>query len=215
MDPVTPTHKELTVTTIENDTDVRQGIDLAALEQFGEFAGANPEAVQFRLEGVGEYEGRAAHTTTTTGPYTLGGERIDRLARRHTRHYGAHKEVEQALGFIDPTDREEASEAVLAALTACINTAVSASALVRGIELHELTTSVSIDWDPFVFLHLTDPAAQGTLTPQFSDLRIELTVAGDRLTEDDLDYLQQSVRRSAVYNLLTLAIPNAPTIRAA
>lgn len=46
----------------------------------------------------------------------------------------AHREVEEALGFEDPTDREEIIEAALAALTSCINTAVSASALVRGID---------------------------------------------------------------------------------
>lgn len=53
--------------------------------------------MQFSLEAVGQYEGRAAHTMTTTGPYVLGGERIDRLARRYTQHYGAHKEVAEAL----------------------------------------------------------------------------------------------------------------------
>lgn len=201
------------MTTMQH-TDVRQGIDLAALEQFAEFANANQTAVQFGLEAVGQYEGRAAHTTTTTGPYILGGERIDRLARHYTQHYGAHREVEEALGFIDPTDREEASEVVLAALTACVNTAVSASALVRGIELDELITTVSVGWDPFVFLHLREPVHDGSLTSQFSNLRVDVTVAADGLTEEDLDYLRHSVQRSAVYNLLTMTNPTSPTIQA-
>lgn len=194
---------------------VRQGVDLEALERFTEFAAANRGEVQFGLEAVGEYEGRAVHTTTTTGPYTLGGERIDRLARRYTRHYGAHKEVEAALGFTDPTDREEVIEAVLAALTGCINATVSTSALLRGIELDQLITTVSVGWDPFVFLHLTEPEHDGSTVGQFRDLRIELTVAGDGLTEEDLGYLQQSVRRSAVYNLVTTANPSSPVIRTA
>lgn len=202
------------MTTIENNHSVRQGVDLDKLERFVEFASANPAHVQFRLEATGEYEGRAAHTATTTGPYTLGGERIDRLARRYTRHYGAHREVEEALGFVDPTDREEVIEAVLAALTGCINTAVSSSALVRGIELDELVTQVSVAWDPFVFLHITDPVRDGVLTPQFGDLRVELQVSGPGLTEEDLEYLRESVGRSAVYNLLTIAHPTSPTIRA-
>lgn len=202
------------MTTTTTNLNVRQGVDLAALETFADHAATNPADVQFAFEAVGEYEGRAAHTTTTTGPYTLGGQRIDRLARRYTRHYGAHKEVEEALGFVDPTDREEVIEAVLAALTGCINTAVSASALVRGIELDELTTEVSIAWDPFVFLHLADPLTDGASTPQFRDLRVEITVAADGLTEEDLDYLRDSVNRSAVYNLVTTTNPTAPTIRA-
>lgn len=200
--------------TTTSQINVRQGIDLAALEQFAEFANANPADVQFGLEATGQYEGRAAHTTTTTGPYVLGGERIDRLARRYTQHYGAHREVEEALGFVDPTDREEASEVVLAALTACVNTAVSASALVRGIELDELTTTVTVDWDPFVFLHLREPVEGGSLTPQFSNLRVDVAVAADGLTDEDLEYLRYSVQRSAVYNLLTIANPTSPTVRA-
>lgn len=202
------------MTTTAPNVNVRQGIDLEVLEAFAEHAAANPADVQFEFEAVGEYEGRAAHTTTTTGPYTLGGERIDRLARRYTRHYGAHKEVEEALGFVDPTDREEVIEAVLAAMTGCINTAVSASALVRGIELDELTTEVSIAWDPFVFLHLADPLTDGLPTPQFRDLRVQIIVAADGLTDEDLEYLQHSVNRSAVYNLITTANPTAPDIRA-
>jgi hypothetical protein len=112
---------------------------------------------------------------------------------------------------VDPTDREEVIEAVLAALTACINTAVSASALVRGIELDELTTTVSVAWDPFVFLHIADPVEGG----QFSDLQIELTVAGEGLTDEDLDYLRVSVNRSAVYNLVTMANATSPVVRTA
>ena len=194
---------------------VRQGVDLDALEQFTEFASANRGEVQFGFEAVGEYEGRAVHTTATTGPYTLGGSRIDRLARRYTRHYGAHKEVEAALGFTEPTDREEVIEAVLAALTGCINATVSTSALARGIELDQLTTTVSVGWDPFVFLHLSEPEHQGSAVSQFRDLRVEVTVAGHGLTEEDLRYLQHSVTRSAVYNLITTANDSSPEIRAA
>lgn len=200
------------MTTIDVNNNVQQGLDLDALEQFVDFAGANPADVQFRLEARGEHEGRVAHTVATTGPYTLGGARIDRPARRYSYHFGAHKEVEEALGFVAPTDREEASEVVLAALTGCINTAVSSSALVRGIVLDELVTTVSVAWDPFVFLHLAQPAQNGELTKQFSDLRVELTVTGKDLTDEDLDYLRDSVKRSAVYNLLTTANPATPTI---
>lgn len=201
------------MTTIDSSKNVQDGVDLDALEQFVAFASANPDEVQFRFEAVGEYEGRAAHTTTTTGPYTLGGERIDRIARRYTRHYGAHREVEEALGFVDPTDREEVIEAVLAALTGCINTAVSSSALVRGIELEELTTTVSVGWDPFVFLHIVDPLDDGVPSEQFTDLRVELSVRGRGLTDEDLEYLRHSVNRSAVYNLVTTANRTTPVVR--
>ena len=201
--------------TITETGNIRHGIDLDAFEAFCEFAAEHPADVQLEFEAVGEYEGRAVHTTATTGPYALGGERIDRMARRYVHHFGAHKEVEAAVGFVEPTDREEVVEVVLAALTACINAVVSTSALARGIVLDGLTTTVSIGWDPFVFLHLREPAQADGDVDQFGPLQVELEVTGDGLTDDDLAYLQWSVKRSAVFNLITLAHPTTPTIRRA
>ena len=103
----------------------------------------------------------------------------------------------------------------LAALTGCINTAVSSSAVARGIELSRLETRVSVGWDPFVFLHLREADEDGALVNQFDGLTIELLVEGEDLTEADRDYLQASVRRSAVYNLFTLGHRNAPVVRVA
>jgi uncharacterized OsmC-like protein len=191
---------------------IREGVDLEALRRFGEHAGAHPEEVQFVLEASGSYEGRAAHTRATTGPYTLGGQRIDRIARHFVYHLGAHKEVEEALGFTDPTDREEPTEVALAALTACINTAVSASALARGIALSRLETRVSIGWDPFVFLHLRDADESSHLVNQFEGMKVQVVVDGEDLTESDRAYLQGSIRRSAVYNLFTLGHRNTPVV---
>jgi uncharacterized OsmC-like protein len=199
----------------ESSTHVRQGVDLLKFRQFCEYARANPDEVQFVLEAEGAAEGRVAHTRATTGPYTLGGQRIERLTRRYVHHLGAHREVEEALGFTEPTDREEPTEVVLAALTGCINTSVSASALAAGLELSRLETRVRVDWDPSVFLHLRDSDEAGDLVNQFRGLRITLLIEGEGLTEDDRAYLARSVRRSAVYNLLTLGHSNVPVVELA
>lgn len=201
------------MTISDNGTIVRQGVDLEAFQKFREHAKAHPEDVQFVLEAEGAYEGRVAHSRAVTGPYTLGGQRIDRPARQYVYHIGAHKEVEQALGFTEPSDREEPTEVALAALTACINTAVSGSAVARGIELSHLETRVRIGWDPFVFLHLREADEEGDLVNQFGGLEIELLVDGENLTESDRAYLQASVHRSAVYNLFTLGHGNTPVVR--
>lgn len=104
---------------------------------------------------------------------------------------------------------------MLAALTGCINTAVSASAVASGIELSRLETRVRIAWDPFVFLHLRDSDEEGRLVNQFRDLRVELVVEGDDLDEEDRAYLLRSIRRSAVYNLLTLGHGSEPVVELA
>ena len=183
-----------------------QGVDLDGLAAFLEYAEANPEDVQFGLGAEGVYEGRAIHTKATTGPYTLGGGEIDRAAREYTYHFGGHREVEEAVGFVDPTDRQEVIETALVALSGCLNAAVSMSAIARGIELDTLETRVAIDWDPFVFLHLRDVEDEsGDPVDMFGDLSVDITVAGDGLDEADRRYLEESVGRSAVYNLVTLA----------
>lgn len=203
------------MSTDQTTADVRQGLDLKKFQTFRQYARTNADEVQFVLEAKGTYEGRVAHTRAETGPYTLGGQRIDRLGRQYVHHLGAHREVEQALGFDEPTDREEATEVVLAALTGCINTAVSSSAVARGIELSRLETHVSLGWDPFVFLHLRDTDESGGLVNQFESLRVELRVEGDDLTEDDLAYLRRAIRRSAVFNLLTLGHPSTRAVELA
>lgn len=199
----------------ETKANVRGSVDMDAFGHFVEYAAANPADVQFELEAQGISEGRVAHTTASTGPYTLGGQRIDRLAREYTTHFGAHKEVEAALGFVDPTDREEVIEAALAALTGCINTAVSMSAAIRGIDLDTLETTVKIGWDPFVFLHLEDPESDGEPTDQYGRLEVELVIDGEDLDQEDVAYIQESVKRSAVYNIFTMAHEASPVVKLA
>lgn len=182
-----------------------QGWDLDAFDAFRHFASENRPAVQFELCAHGVAEGRALHTRASTGPYTLGGARIDRPARDYTYHVGAHLEVEAALGLFAPTDRPEATEVVLAALTACVNAAVMTSALDRGIRLSHLETRAQIAWDPSVFLHLKEATADGLPVDQFGPLRVELQLAGDDLSDGDIAFLRESVNRSAVFNLLRRA----------
>ncbi len=189
-----------------------QGWDLGAFDAFRTFAGQNLSAVQFELSAVVVAEGRALHTKATTGPYVLGGERIDRPARDYTYHVGAHLEVEAALGLLAPTDRPEATEIVLAALTGCINAAVATSALDRGILLRRLETRVSIAWNPAVYLHLEDADAGDMPVDQFGPLQVELHVDGNNLSDKDIALLRASVSRSAVYNLLRRAHACAPQV---
>lgn len=194
------------------DHSLNAGLDIEVFETFCEFARANSTGVQFELEAVGVSERRAVHTTAKTGPYTLGGQRIDRAAREYVYRIGAHKEVEEALGFTAPTDRPEATEIVLAALTGCLNAAVSASALKRGLVLHHQQVRVRVPWNPFVFLHITDPEIDGKLHDQFGELEVELVVEGEDITEDDIAYLKESMKRSAVYNLICVLRACTPRI---
>jgi len=189
------------------------GIDVAAHEEFLTYAEENPEAVQFVLSAVGTDEGRVLHTRSQTQSYTLGGQEYDRIARGYTHHFGGHKEVEEAVGFVDPTDREEAIEVALAALTACINGSISLSAVQAGVDIGELETTVTVDFDPSVFLGLAEPRdADGTPTNMYGDLRIDIQVSGEDLDDDILDRVGEWVNRSPVYNLMALGHGGTPQV---
>jgi hypothetical protein len=70
-----------------------------------------------------------------------------------------------------------------------------------GVSLHEL--------DQFRFVLRTDEKL-AILEPG-----VEIEVAGEGLDEADLRYIEESVGRSAVYNLVTLAHRCEPTARLA
>ena len=189
------------------------GIDLAAHEEFLAYAEENPDAVQFVLSAVGTDEGRVLHTRSTTQSYSLGGQEIDRVAREYTHHFGGHREVEEAVGFVDPTDREEAIEVALAALTGCINGSISLSAVQAGVDIDELETTVSVAFDPSVFLGLEEiENAEGGRTNMYGDLQIDVKVRGDDFDDEMLDQVQEWVGRSPVYNLMTLGHDAAPQV---
>jgi len=186
---------------------------MAAHEEFLAFAAENPEAVQFVLSAVGTDEGRVLHTRSKTQSYSLGGEEFDRVARESTHHLGGHKEVEEAVGFVDPTDREEAIEVALAALTGCINGSISLSAVQAGVDIDELETTVSVDFDPSVFLGLEAvKGTDGAPADMYGDLQIDIEVSGENLNDETLHQVREWASRSPVYNLMTLSHEASPQV---
>ena len=189
------------------------GIDMAAHEEFLAFAEENPEAVQFVLSAVGTDEGRVLHTRSKTQSYSLGGQEINRVGRENTQHFGGHKEVEEAVGFVDPTDREEAIEVALAALTGCINGSISLSAVQSGVDIDELETTVTVDFDPSVFLGLEEVnEADGTPANMYGDLQIDIRVSGENIDDETLGQIRGWASRSPVYNLMTLGHGASPQV---
>ena len=186
---------------------------MAAHDEFLAYAAENPEAVQLVLSAVGTDEGRVLHTRSKTQSYSLGGQEINRVSREYTQHFGGHREVEDAVGFVDPTDRAEAIEVALAALTGCINGSISLSAAQSGLEIDELETTVTVDFDPSVFLGIQEVnEADGTAADMYGDLRVDIRVSGEDLDDESLDRIRGWVSRSPVYNLMTLGHEAPPQV---
>lgn len=187
---------------------VKHGVDLEEFGEFVTFASQNPDEVQLQLSARGLAEDRALCSLAKVQEYGLGGETIDRETREYTFPLGAWKEVEEAAGFVSPTDRPEPVEVTLAALTGCLNVAVGITALHEGIELEGLETKVRLDFDPRVVLYAADlDQAEG----MFDNIDVEIEVSGD-ISEEQRELLETGARRSPVWTLLSKANEMEPRV---
>lgn len=199
------------MTTTPPTETIKQGVNLEKFEEFVEYATANPEEIQMELSARAPAEGRLFHSLARVDEYTLGGETIDRETREYTLPLGAWKEMEEAAGFIDPTDRMEPIEVALAALAGCLNVAVGVTAVANEIELDDLETTVRLDFDPRVVIMIHD-VDQSEET--FDDIRVEIEVSGENLSEEEAEILAAGAKRSPVWNLMHLAHDMEPVVNA-
>ncbi|MFP4590800.1 MAG: OsmC family protein [Halobacteriales archaeon] len=176
-----------------------QGVDLETLGGFAEFAASNPEEVKLGLSASAIYEGTSAHSLASIDSYELGGETIERETRRYTIPYGGWREVLDAAGWVNPTDRLEPVEAALSALAACLNVGITINAVANDVEIDHLETTVRTDFDPGVLFSLEDLGASDDV---FQNLTADIQIDGPDLDKDQID---EWARRAPVYTLVSLA----------
>ncbi len=182
-----------------DDQQTAHGIDLETLEGFAQHAADNPEAVRLGLGASATYEGTAAHSLAKVDSYELGGETIARDTREYTVPYGAWKEVLEAGGWLEATDRMEPIEAALSALAACINVGISINAAANDVDIDHLRTRVRVDFDPAVLFNLEELGAADSV---YENLTAEIEIDGEDL---DRDVIDEWARRAPVYTLVSLA----------
>ena len=93
-------------------------------------------------------------------------------------------------------------EFLMHALAACLTAGLANIAAARGITLHEVSSTVEGDIDLNGILGLSDEVRNG-----YSALRVHLDVKGDASAERLRGLVEQSRRRSAVYDVLTNGVP--------
>ena len=116
------------------------GIPIPKLRAFYEAIGDGP--VKLDLEAFVEWQGRGTRATGHIGPFTLMGERKERLTRVYTIQYDDWAEMP---GCED--SGPEAIETVLSALGACIINQTAWHAARQGIELKALSVKVNMSFD--------------------------------------------------------------------
>lgn len=176
-----------------------KGMDLDKLEAFRASLKENP--VTLGLETRSIWEGHSGRNTTHIGPYTLGGQRIERDTRRYTFSYGAWREVEEAIGFEGPTDRVEPVEMVMGAMGACLSNSIGLNAPRNGIDLEGMEIIIKADIDPSVLFEVKGPSQHTSCIPNIS---CEVKVAGD-LTAEQIQTIERLIEYSPVHGMVAHA----------
>jgi uncharacterized OsmC-like protein len=178
---------------------IKCGMDLEKLEAFRSALSENP--VILGLEARGVWEGHSGRSTVHIGPYELGGEKIDRDTRHYTIPYGAWREVEEAIGFVGPTDRAEPVEMALGAVAACLCNSIALNAPRNGIDLEGLEINVHADVDPSVLFEVKDPESHTSCIPK---IVTEVKVKGD-ISDDQLKTIERLIHYSPVHGMVEYA----------
>jgi uncharacterized OsmC-like protein len=178
---------------------IKSGMDLEKLEAFRSALAENP--VILGLEARSVWEGHSGRSTVHIGPYELAGERIDRDTRHYTIPYGAWREVEEAVGFVGPTDRAEPVEMALGAVAACLCNSIALNAPRNGIDLEGLEISVRADVDPSVLFEVKGPESHTSCMPK---IVTEVKVKGN-ISDDQLKTIERLIHYSPVHGMVEYA----------
>lgn len=175
------------------------GMNLEKLEAFRSSIKENP--VILGLDARSVWEGHSGRSTVHIGPYDLGGQHIDRETRHYTIPYGAWREVEEAVGFVGPTDRAEPVEMALGAVAACLCNSIALNAPRHGIDLEGMEIKVHADVDPSVLFEVKGPESHTSCMPK---VVTEVKVKGN-ITDEQLETIKKLVSYSPVHGMVEYA----------
>jgi uncharacterized OsmC-like protein len=135
-------------------------------------------------------------------------------------YYGAGGEHERATAFAAEGDHSEVLcgtdkaptpiEYLLAALSACITAGIGNIASARGVKLESVESQVDGDIDLLGLLGLSDQVRNG-----YQGISATFKIKGAADAEKLRGIVEQSVARSAVFDVLTNGVPVNITIEAA
>ena len=170
---------------------IRNGIDTDQLYGTLDLVRAKPELGPFQFRAANEWLGGTHNRSTIQGFYGAGQEDT---SRTEAFVYDAdHPTVLVGTGQ-GPTP----VEFLLHAIAACLTSGLANIAAARGVTLHRVESTVEGDIDLLGILGLSDEVRNG-----YQRIRVSFAIEGDASPEELAALVEQSRRRSAVYDVLT------------
>ena len=167
------------------------GVDTPTLFATLDAVKANPQIADFRFRARNTWVSGTNNRTTIQGFYGAGQEDA---SRTEPFTYDAdHPAV-----LVGTNKGPTPVEFLLHAIAACLTAGLANVAAARGVTLHRVESTVEGDIDLLGILGLSPDVRNG-----YRQIRVSFTVAGDATPEQLAALVEQSRRRSAVYDVLT------------
>jgi uncharacterized OsmC-like protein len=171
----------------------RNGVDVASLFATLDAAKGSPEIAKFQFRASNTWVSGTHNRSTIEGFYGAGQE----MAHKQPYTYDAdHPAV-----LVGADQAPTPVEFLLHALAACLTAGIANIAAARGVNLDSVTSTVEGDIDLLGILGLSNEVRNG-----YQQIRVKFEMSGD-----DADKLrkvvEQSMKRSAVFDVLTNGVP--------
>lgn len=172
----------------------RNGVDTATLFATIDAVKAAPEAAKFQFRAHNEWVSGTHNRSTISDFFGVGEER----AHERTFVFDAdHPAV-----LVGQDNGPTPVEFVLHALAACLTSGLANIAAARGITLTEVRSTVSGDIDLNGILGLNPSVRNG-----YQKISVRFQLSGDAPAEVLKGLIEQSRKRSAVFDILTNGVP--------
>jgi uncharacterized OsmC-like protein len=169
----------------------RNGVDVPTLFATLDAVKANPQIADFQFRAHNTWVRGTNNRTTIQGFYGAGQEDT---SRTEPFTYDAdHPAV-----LVGTNKGPTPVEFLLHAIAACLTAGLANIAAARGVTLHRVESTVEGDIDLLGILGLSADVRNG-----YRQIRVSFTVEGDATPEQLAALVEQSRRRSAVYDVLT------------
>jgi uncharacterized OsmC-like protein len=172
---------------------VRNGVDTATLFATIDAVKSDPDLAQFQFRATNRWVS-GTHSRSTIHGYH--GVKQEMAHRESFTFEGDHPEV-----LVGTDHGPTPVEYLLHALATCLTAGIANIAAARGVNLTEVSSTVEGDIDLTGVLGLSDGARNG-----YQQIKVSFTLRGDD-PEKLRKVVEQSRRRSAVFDVLTNGVP--------
>jgi uncharacterized OsmC-like protein len=173
---------------------IRNGVDTATLFATLDAVKAAPEAAKFQFRASNRWVSGTHSQGTVHGFFGVGEER--------THEQSFSYDVDHPKVLVGADNGPTPVEYVLHALAACLTAGLANIAAARGVELTEVTSTVEGDIDLNGILGL-DPGVLNGL----QQIKVSVDVKGNAPSDKLRALVEQSRARSAVFDIITNAVP--------